>query len=119
MKANWPRIAHVILAGTIVVASVAAWARRTNPQPSADSADAERIHRVETNLASITLGASEPPLELNLLKLMELYKVPAVSVGVIDNYKIAWAKAYGVTEAGVRRRSQLTLCFRLVRSANP
>lgn len=100
MKANWPRIAHVILAGTILVASVAAWARRTNPQPSADFSDAERTHRVETNLVSITLGASEPPLELNLLKLMELYKVPAVSVAVIDNYKIAWAKAYGVTEAG-------------------
>jgi CubicO group peptidase (beta-lactamase class C family) len=100
MKANWPRIAHLILAGAIAFASVAAWARRVDPQPQADSSDAERIYRVETKVASITLGASQPPLELNLLKLMALYKVPGVSVGVIDNYKIAWAKAYGVTEAG-------------------
>ena len=31
---------------------------------------------------------------------MQLYKVPGVSVAVIDNFKIAWAKGYGVTEAG-------------------
>ena len=30
---------------------------------------------------------------------MKLFKVPAVSVAVIDDYKIAWAKGYGVTEA--------------------
>jgi hypothetical protein len=28
---------------------------------------------------------------------MQLYKVPAVSIAVIENFKIAWAKAYGVT----------------------
>ena len=31
---------------------------------------------------------------------MKLFKVPAVSVAVIDDYKIAWAKGYGVTQAG-------------------
>ena len=31
---------------------------------------------------------------------MELYKCPGLSVAVIDNFKIAWAKGYGVTEAG-------------------
>jgi CubicO group peptidase (beta-lactamase class C family) len=39
-------------------------------------------------------------LQLSVQKLMELYKVPAVSIAVIDDFKIAWAKAYGVTEAG-------------------
>lgn len=31
---------------------------------------------------------------------MELYQVPGLSVAVIDDFKIAWAKGYGVTEAG-------------------
>jgi CubicO group peptidase (beta-lactamase class C family) len=31
---------------------------------------------------------------------MKLYKVPALSVAVIDNFKIDWAKGYGVTDAG-------------------
>src|SRR5580704_16114567 len=100
VKANWLGFAQAILTGTIVLASVAVWARRVDPQPLADSSDGERIHRIETNVFSITLGDGELPLELNLTRLMELYKIPAVSVAVIDNYKIAWAKAYGVTEAG-------------------
>jgi CubicO group peptidase (beta-lactamase class C family) len=31
---------------------------------------------------------------------MQLYKVPGISVAVVDNFKIAWAKGYGVAEAG-------------------
>jgi len=30
---------------------------------------------------------------------MQTYKVPGLSTAVIDNFKIAWAKGYGVTEA--------------------
>src|SRR5262249_16327672 len=35
-----------------------------------------------------------------LQQLMKMYKVPAVSVAVIDNFQIDWAKAYGVTDSG-------------------
>jgi len=31
---------------------------------------------------------------------MKLYKVPGLSIAVIENYKIAWAKEYGVIETG-------------------
>jgi CubicO group peptidase (beta-lactamase class C family) len=31
---------------------------------------------------------------------MEIYKVPGLSIAVVDNFKIVWAKGYGVTEAG-------------------
>ena len=43
----------------------------------------------------IPLVGKEPPLRLSLTELMGLYKVPALSIAVIDDYKIAWAKAYG------------------------
>lgn len=66
-----------------------------------NSADQEaNIQRVETNAAYLDLGANEPPLHLSLQQLMELYKIPGFSIAVIDNYRIAWAKAYGVTDAG-------------------
>lgn len=39
-------------------------------------------------------------MQLTLQKLMELYKVPGLSIAVIDNFEIAWTKGYGVTEAG-------------------
>src|SRR5256885_4857703 len=31
---------------------------------------------------------------------MKLYKDPGLTVAVIDDYKIAWTKAYGTTELG-------------------
>src|SRR5215472_13154725 len=60
----------------------------------------ERIHRVETGIPPIPAPDKAGPLQLDLQKLMELFKVPGLSVAVIDNYKIAWAKAYGVTAIG-------------------
>ena len=60
----------------------------------------DHIHRIETATVDMPVGANQPPLHLDLQELMQLYKVPGLSIAVIDNYKIAWAKAYGVIEAG-------------------
>ncbi len=64
-----------------------------------DSGSAARIQRVENGIAPIPLSESEP-LKLNVERLMQIYKVPGISVAVVDNFKIAWAKGYGVIEAG-------------------
>jgi CubicO group peptidase (beta-lactamase class C family) len=61
---------------------------------------AQRIERVENGIPAIPLGENEAPLQVNLQKLMEIYKVPGLSIAVIDNFKIVWAKGYGVSEAG-------------------
>jgi CubicO group peptidase (beta-lactamase class C family) len=60
---------------------------------------ATRIQHIENNLA-VAFGENQPPLRLKLQKLMEFYHVPGLSVAVVDHYKIAWAKGYGVTEPG-------------------
>ena len=60
----------------------------------------ERIQRVENSLPPISFGKNKSPLQLTLRKLMEIYRVPGLSLAVIDNFEIAWAKGYGVTEAG-------------------
>jgi CubicO group peptidase (beta-lactamase class C family) len=61
---------------------------------------ADHILRVENEFPPVSLGHDEPPLRFDLATLMKLFKVPALSVAVIEDYKIAWAKGYGVTEAG-------------------
>ena len=61
---------------------------------------AERIKRVENGFHPILLDKNELPFELTIQKLMQMYRVPGLSVAAIDNFKIAWAKGYGVTEAG-------------------
>jgi CubicO group peptidase (beta-lactamase class C family) len=60
----------------------------------------DRIRRVENGLPPVSLGENEPPFQLTLAKLMEIYNVPGLSIAVMDNFEIAWAKGYGVTEAG-------------------
>ncbi len=89
-----------LIAGVLFF-TVLAGAASDAPGASSDNGQvAARIQRVENGVPSISLGVEKPPLRLNIARLMEIYKVPAVSVAVIDNFKIAWAKAYGVTEAG-------------------
>jgi CubicO group peptidase (beta-lactamase class C family) len=57
----------------------------------------ERIERVEKGIEPLKIG-NDAPIQLDLPELMKLYKDPALSVVVIDDFKIAWAKAYGATE---------------------
>src|SRR5713226_8710577 len=76
-------------------------------QTSADSIrkqeDLEsRIHRVETTVVDLPMGENQAPLRMDLSQLMKLYNVPGLSIAVIDDYKIVWAKGYGVTETGSR-----------------
>jgi len=68
--------------------------------PGAGSADPARIHRIEANVVDMPIGENEPPLRLDLQKLMQLYNVPGLSIAVIDNFQIVWSKAYGVIESG-------------------
>ena len=70
-----------------------------------------QIERVESGLPALSLGEKNDPLRLTLQKLMELYRVPGLSVAVIDNFEIAWAKGYGVTEAGTSNPVTLQTLF--------
>jgi CubicO group peptidase (beta-lactamase class C family) len=64
---------------------------------SAKAADtAEHIQRIEQAAAVVTQAAGKPPITLSLPDLMEKFKVPALSIAVIDNFQIVWARGYGV-----------------------
>src|SRR5215472_8789269 len=73
--------------------------RRGNLKSSAKAAalaaeQEERIRKIEATAVDIPMGDKEP-LRLSLVQLMKLYNVPALSVAVIDDFRIAWAKGYG------------------------
>ena len=68
---------------------------KSNPPAS----DAERIRRIEENTAVVPQGANKPPITLSLQDLMEKFKVPGLSIAVIDNFQVIWAKGYGVIGA--------------------
>jgi CubicO group peptidase (beta-lactamase class C family) len=63
-----------------------------------DETVAEHIRAVENGL--VPPAATGREQKWNLQERMAFYKVPAVSIAVINNYEIKWAKAWGVTESG-------------------
>jgi CubicO group peptidase (beta-lactamase class C family) len=97
MRARSSKI--VVLAITALLILCAATRPGSRPNHVSPEPDA-RIQRVENGIPPIPISGTEPPQRFNLQQLMQLYKVPGLSVAVIDNFKIAWAKGYGVTEAG-------------------
>lgn len=71
----------------------------------------ESIRRIEVSAVNIPLGADEPPLQMDLDKLMATLKVPGLSMAVIDDYGIAWTRTYGVTDTGSNKPVSMTTLF--------
>ena len=65
---------------------------------------AQRIERVENGLLPPAVVKGDPPAKMKLADRMRFYKTPGVSIAVIDDGKIAWARGYGVLEAGGSER---------------
>ncbi|WP_343690447.1 serine hydrolase [Chitinophaga sp.] len=55
--------------------------------------DKEKIAQVETNLVGTIQLADEKPW--TIAERMVHYKIPGLSIAVIQNYKLVWAKGYG------------------------
>ena len=68
-----------------------------NPDPT-DRDTEDRIRRVETEIPAVTHG--ERTLQLSLEQWMQALAVPGVSIAVIEDFRIAWTKSYGVTRLG-------------------
>ncbi len=68
-----------------------------NPE-AIDPGSRDRAGRVESGLPAVTQG--NRTLQLSLLQWMDALAVPGVSIAVIDDHGIVWAKAYGVTTTG-------------------
>ena len=66
-----------------------------------DSSLEERIQRVDNGLIRAVVIKDQPIEKWNIADRMKHYKVPGVSIAVINNYKIEWAKGYGVKTKGV------------------
>jgi len=61
---------------------------------------AARMRRVEGGLIPLGTRPSDNATSISLAKRMAFYGVPGVSVALIDGGEIAWARGYGVREAG-------------------
>ena len=84
---------------SVVLATVLSFSLHSTPQTFPAAVDA-RIARVESGLLPPIVVAGRPAPLMTLAARMAGLKVPGVSIAVINDGAIEWAKGYGVVEAG-------------------
>ncbi len=67
-----------------------------NPSPEV----LKRIEQIENGLLPLTVVKGQPIQKMKLADRMAHYKVPGISVAVINNYSLEWARSYGVKQNG-------------------
>ncbi len=72
---------------------------------------ADRIGRIENGMLPAVLIAGEDQPKSTVWEIMERYRVPGVSVAVINDGRLEWARGYGVVESGGSAVNTETLFF--------
>ncbi len=98
-------LALLLTAAAHLVLAPLGFAQRAAPPAAATSAPlpattAARIRQVENSLRPYVPVAGVPGW--NLLDRMKFHRVPGLSIAVIHNYRVEWAKAYGLADTVAR-----------------
>jgi CubicO group peptidase (beta-lactamase class C family) len=78
-----------------------------------------QIENVENSLLPAIFVKRSENVKYNIYDRMEDYQVPAVSIAVIDDYKVIWAKAYGVTKTGITDSISISTMFQAASLSKP
>lgn len=62
----------------------------------------KRIKAVENGLLRMVVFKGESPERMTLSNRMAFYRVPGVSIAVMDKYAVEWARGYGVERVGTQ-----------------
>lgn len=84
-----------------------------------DRSAEKRMYAVEIGLDPPVVIAGEPTKNWTIAMQMRRLRVPAVSVAVINDYKIDWARAWGVTEAGGKMPATRDTLFQAASISKP
>ncbi|HXD32668.1 MAG TPA: serine hydrolase [Pyrinomonadaceae bacterium] len=79
----------------------------------------KRIKRVEHGLLLPVAIKGQPNSSMTLVDRMRFYRVPAVSIAVIDKSSIAWARAYGVKQSGASEPVDVETLFQAASISKP
>ncbi|MHB1059565.1 MAG: serine hydrolase domain-containing protein [Rhodanobacter sp.] len=86
------------LAAALALAALPGWAPRADARDASDQA--ARIAAVEQGLRPAIVLRGQPVPTRTLAEEMASLHIPGVSIAVIHDSRIAWAKGYGVTREG-------------------
>ncbi len=93
MKNLRKTILSVLLIAPMTLAAAVSFA---NAAPGIDKRTEARIKRIENGLVPALVTQATKPMRLE--ERMKHFKVPGVSIAVIENGKIGWARGYGVRD---------------------
>ncbi|MEO6834733.1 MAG: serine hydrolase domain-containing protein [Candidatus Tumulicola sp.] len=77
------------------------------------------IGQVERGLQPEFYLAGEPRTTYTLAERLKFYHVPAVSIAVIDNYRVVWARGYGFRDVADRAPANATTLFQAASMSKP
>lgn len=100
-----PTFAHANRRPTLAQANILRTVAQSGAEPSTDS----RIKRVEQGLLPAVLIKGEP--SWSIAERMKFYKVPGLSIAVIKDFKIDWARSYGVRDVETKEPVVLETLF--------
>ena len=79
----------------------------------------KKIHQVETNLSPILVVEGDSVTQFSIQDRMTHYKVPGVSIAVIQNGKIEWAKGYSFADREANRLVDTNTMFQASSISKP
>jgi CubicO group peptidase (beta-lactamase class C family) len=79
----------------------------------------EKVRRVENGLLPRVAIKGQPRQPMTIAERMAHYKVPGLSIAVINNGAIEWARGYGVAEAGGDRAVTAETLFQAASISKP
>ncbi len=109
-----------LLTGTIILAAFGCIRKTDIVYPAnATQSMRQKIQRVEGGLLPATIIVGEPGKTSTLSDRMKYFNVPGVSIAVIKDHKVEWAKSYGVKEAGTTDSIGLNTLFQAASMSKP
>ena len=91
----------------------------TPPALTARQANDSRIKRVENGLRPFCWALFGDEERCTILERMKFYKVPGVSLAVIQNGRLAWAKGYGVKDFATQEPVTVGTLFQAASISKP
>lgn len=113
-RARSLQVRHVVAALTLLLLTPCAMASMPTGAPTEQDSASEvqaRIAQVEQTLLTPVMVKGAPIQHMRLSERMAFHKVPAVSIAVINNGHLEWARAYGVLDTGKHTPAQATSLF--------
>lgn len=91
--------------------------------PALTSASAQepdlRVGAVENGLRPAVHVAGQPPIRWSLQERMDHYRVPGMSIAVLDGGEIAWARGYGTADGETGRPVTTETLFQAASISKP